>query len=114
MVIYILGKFLLNNAYQAYMLTESFLKRCLCLIIKLPKIKKVFIFLFLCITNLFSQCGDIETNPFYHYNVKGLTALDFTKIWSLQAYITQHRYDIICLWETFLNNLFKAISTESK
>ena len=35
----------------------------LCPIIKLPKITKVIIFLFLCITNLLSQFGDIETNP---------------------------------------------------
>ena len=68
--------------------------------------------MFLCITNLLSQCGDIEINPgprfssltFCHWNLNGLTAHDSIKISLLQAYITQHNYDIICLSETFLNS----------
>ena len=55
---------------------------------------------------------DIEENPgpkyssltFCHWNLNGLTAHDSTKISLLQAYITQHNYDIICLTETFLNS----------
>ena len=63
------------------------------------------------IQNLPSCCGGIEENPgpqyspltFCHWNLNGLTAHDSTKISLLQAYITQHNYDIICLTETFLN-----------
>ena len=80
--------------------------------IKLPKIGEITIFLFLCLPNLLAQCGDIEANPgpkyssltFCHWNLNGLTAHDFIKIWLLQACITQHNYDIICLFETFLNS----------
>ena len=114
MLMFYFGRFLLNNAYHGYncMLTEKLLKPYLYSIIKLPRITKVIVFLFLCITNLLSQCGDIETNPgprfssltFYHCNLNGLTAHDIIKISLLQAYITQHSYDIICLSEIFLNS----------
>ena len=73
-------------------------------------------FLFLCITNLLSQCGDIETNPgprfssltFCHWNLNSLTPHDSIKISLLQAYITQYNYDIICLSETFLNSSIQS------
>ena len=114
MLIFNFGRFLLNNAYHAYncMFTETFLKPFSYSIIKLPKITKVIVFLFLCITNLLSQCGDIEANSgprfssltFCHWDLIGLTAHDSIKISLVQAYITQHNYDIICLSETFLNS----------
>lgn len=64
------------------------------------------------IQNLLSCCGDIEENPglkfsyltFCHWSLNGLTAHDSIKISLLEAYITQHNYDIICLSETFLNS----------
>ena len=112
MLIFNFGRFLLNNAYHAYncMLTEM---PYLFSIIKLPKITKVIVLLFLCITNLLSQCGDIETNPgprfssltFCHWNLNGLTAHDSIKISLLQAFITQHNYDIICLSETLNSSI---------
>ena len=79
---------------------------------KLPKMTKIAIFLLFCLRNLLFRCGDIEANPgpkyssltFCHWNLNGLTAHDSIKISLLQAYITQHNYDIICLWETFLNS----------
>ena len=40
---------------------------------------------------------------FCHWNLNGLTAHNSIKISLLQAYITQHNYDIICLLETFPN-----------
>ena len=57
------------------------------------------------------SCGDIEKNTgpkyssltFYHWNLNGLSAHDSIKISLLQAYVTQHNYNIICLSETFLN-----------
>ena len=69
-------------------------------------------FLLFFIQNLLSCCDDIEENPgpkyssltFCHWNLNGLTAHDSTKISLLEAYITQHKYDIICLTETFLNS----------
>ena len=64
MLIFNFGKFLLNNTYHVYncMLTEKLLKLYLSSIIKLLRITKVNIFLFLCITSLLSQCDGIETN----------------------------------------------------
>ena len=64
------------------------------------------------IQNLLSCCGDIEESPgpkyssltFCHWNLNRLTAHYPTKISLLQAYITQHNYDIICLTETFLDS----------
>ena len=40
---------------------------------------------------------------FCRCNLNGLTAHDSIKISLLQAHITQHNYDIICLSEAFLN-----------
>ena len=86
---------------------------------KLAKIAKITIFLFLCITSLLFCFGDIEKNPgpkyssltFCHWNLNGLTAHDSIKISLLQAYVTQHNYDIICLSETFLNSFIDSSDT---
>ena len=99
-----------KNLYQVYSrliknIPASFRLRFL-------KIADITVFLLFFIQNLLSCCGDIEENPgpkyssltFCHWNLNGLTAHDSTKISLLQAYITQHNYDIICLTETFLNS----------
>ena len=100
-----------NNLYQVSrrlikIIPASFRQRFL-------KIADITVFLLFFIQkNLLSCCGDIEENPrpkyssltFCHWNLNGLTAHDSTIISSLQAYITQHNYDIICLTETFLNS----------
>ena len=99
-----------KNLYQIYS----------CLIKNIPasfrlrflKIGDITVFLLFFIQNLLSCCGDIEENPgpkyssltFCHWNLNGLTAHHSTKMSLLQAYITQHNYDIICLTETFLNS----------
>ena len=83
------------------------LQKRMSLTAKLPNM-----FLFICIVNLLCRCGDIETNPgpkflsttFCHWNLNELTAHDSIKISLLQAYILQHKYDITCLSETFLNS----------
>ena len=57
-------------------------------------------------------CGDIEINPgrkqssltFCHWNLNGIGVYDFIKISSLQRYITDHTFNIICLSETSLNS----------
>ena len=84
------------------------------------KIADITVFLLSFIQNLLSCCGDIEENPrpknssltFCHWNLNGLTAHDSTKISLLQAYITQHNYDIICLTETFLNSSIPSDDTK--
>ena len=48
---------------------------------------------------------------FCHWNLNGLTAHDSIKISLLQAYVTQHNYDIICLSETFLNSSIDSSNT---
>ena len=86
---------------------------------KLPKIAKITLFLGLCIPSPLSRCGDIEkkTGPKYlsltfcHWNLNGLTAHDSIKISLLQAYVTQHNYDIISLSETFLNSSIDSSDT---
>ena len=76
------------------------------------KIADITVFLLFFIQNLLSCFGDIEENPgpkysslvFCHWNLNELTAHDSIKTSLLQAYITQHNHDIICLTETFLNS----------
>ena len=61
---------------------------------------------------LLLESGDIETNPgprksfikFCHWNLNGLAAHDFVKIPLIEAFITTHNFDIICLSETFLDS----------
>ena len=99
-----------NNLYQVSshlikIISASF---CLCFL----KIADITVFLLFFIQNLLSCCGDNEENhgpkysslTFCHWNLNRLTAHDTTKISLLQAYITQHNYDIIFLTETFLNS----------
>ena len=57
--------------------------------------------------------GDIETNPgpkisstfkFCHWNLNGLAAHDVVKVHLIEAFITTHNFDIVCLSETFLDS----------
>ena len=48
---------------------------------------------------------------FCHWNLNGLTAHDSIEILLLQAYVTLHNYDIICLSETFLNSSIDSSDT---
>ena len=66
---------------------------------------------FKCLLILLS--GDIELNPgpkrysnlkVCHYNLNSLTSHSFAKVSSLQAYNAIHKFDIICLSETFLDS----------
>ena len=59
------------------------------------------------------RSGDVETNPgpkkssvikFCHWNLNGLAAHDFLKVSLIEAFITTHNFDIICLSETFLDS----------
>ena len=64
--------------------------------------------------------GDIETNPgpdpdylnsfsFCHRNLNGSAAHNFMKMSLLQAYNAINRFDIICLSETYLDNIILMI-----
>ena len=72
--------------------------------------------MFLRITNLLSICGDIDANPgprfssltFCHWDLNSIATHDSIKISLLQAYITQHNDDIICLSGTFLNSSIQS------
>ena len=55
-----------------------------------------------------SLSGDVETNPgpkrnstetfsFCHWNFNSISSHDYVKIFLLKAYITVHKFDIICL-----------------
>ena len=57
--------------------------------------------------------GDIETNPgprksspikFCRWNLNGLAAHDFIKVPLIEAFISTHNLDILCLSETFLDS----------
>ena len=58
-------------------------------------------------------CGDVEVNPgpgqwtslsFCHWNLNSISAHDFVKVSLLEAYNAIHKFDRICLSETFLNS----------
>ena len=57
--------------------------------------------------------GDIEVQPgpvdknklsICHWNLNGLVVHNFIKLSSLQAFNTMHKFDVICISETFLNS----------
>ena len=61
------------------------------------------------------QYGDIETNPgprgkcsqyfsFCHWNLNSLSAHNYAKVTLLQAFNTLHKFDLICLSETYLDS----------
>ena len=65
------------------------------------------------VTYLLLRSGDVETNlgpkkssviKFCHWNLNGLAANDFLKASLIEAFITTHNFDIICLSETFLDS----------
>ena len=60
-------------------------------------------------------CGDVDINPgsktisqqgFFicHWNRNSIFVYNFAKIFLLKAYITIHRFNIICLSETYLDS----------
>ena len=70
---------------------------------------KTIIFLSLCVS---MRSNEIEVNPssrdssltFFNWNLSGLTAYAIIKISLLQAFVTHHNCDIICLFETLSNS----------
>ena len=59
--------------------------------------------------------GDVEVNPgpknsvseclsICHWNLNSILAHDYSKLFLLKAYISVHKFDIICLSETYLDS----------
>ena len=72
-----------------------------------------FVILYFCYILL--THGDIEVNPgpkkncstnfsFCHWNLNSLSAHNYVKLSSLQAYNSVYKHDVICLSETYLDN----------
>ena len=64
---------------------------------------------------LIMLCGDVEINPgpktisqqgfsICHWNLNSIIAHNFAKIFLLKAYVAIHKFDIICLSETYLDS----------
>ena len=74
------------------------------------------IFDYLCFKyNLLLPCGDVELNPgtkqnaakkftIYHWDLNSIAAHNFAKLVLLKAYSSVHKFDIICLSETYLDS----------
>lgn len=65
------------------------------------------------LNNIETNIESDETNPgpkkypyinFYHWNVNGLAAHNFVKMFLMEAFITAQNFDIIRLLETFLDS----------
>ena len=63
------------------------------------------------------RCGDVESNPgpkdkhclsVCHYNINSLVAHNFAKLSSLEAFNAVHKFDIICISESFLDSSFSS------
>ena len=96
-------------------LNKPAIKCCIC-----PHVHVFFCQLLLYISViLLLLSGGIETNPvpdpgylnsfsFCHWNLNSIAAHNFIKISLLQAYNAIHRFDIICLSETYLDNFYHS------
>ena len=73
------------------------------------------IYLFFFFNLLVSLSGDLEVNPgpnckpnealsIYHWNLNSLSAHNMATLHLLKAYVTVHKFDIICLSETYLDS----------
>ena len=65
---------------------------------------------------LIIRSGDVEVNPgpknsasecltIFHWNLNNILAHDYSKLFLLKAYISVHKFDIICLSETYLDSI---------
>ena len=64
---------------------------------------------------IFNRSGDIEKNPgpkpssyqnfsICHWNLNSISVHNFLKLPLLRAHITVHKFDVICLSETYLDS----------
>ena len=65
--------------------------------------------------SILTLSGDVKTNPrprrnstetfsFCHWNLNSISSHNYVKMFLLKAYITVHKFDIICLSETYLDS----------
>ena len=77
-----------------------------------------FGFYIMAVINLTLLCGDIEENPgpitkpnnnlsVCHWNVNSIPSHTFQEIAVLQSFVAVHKFDIICVSKTFLNNTYE-------
>ena len=75
----------------------------------------IFVVYLLYHIRLIKFCGDIELNPgpkpssfkyfsICHWNLNSITSHDFLKVKLLTAYNVMHKFDIICISESYLNS----------
>ena len=76
-------------------------------------ILSLFTLYFFLISGLLLLCGDVESNPgpkvrqilsVIHWNLNSLSVHDYIKLSSLQAFNTLHKFDLICISETFFDS----------
>ena len=84
-----------------------------------PKVRCVtsYLYYFFCSLILLTH-GDVETNPgpkkshsyfsCCHWNVNSLIAHNKLKVSLLEAYNTVHKYDFICISETYFDSLVES------
>ena len=77
-----------------------------------------YLFMLLCGITLLLICGDVELNlgpkktkscynfSLYCWNLNSVTAHNFSIISLLEAYNVQHKFDMICISETYLDSSF--------
>ena len=72
------------------------------------------VFVWLC-SLLVMLSGDVEVNPgpekkdkdflsIFHWNLNSISAYDYSKLFLLNLYNSPHKFDIICLSETYLDS----------
>ena len=93
--------------------------RLLLLLINFSESKDSFFgFNILVFMSLILLCGDIKEYPglkikpndnlsVCKWNVNGILSHNFQKMAVLESFVAMHRFDIICISETFLNNTYE-------
>ena len=46
----------------------------------------------------------VQTLSICHWNLNSICAHNFGKLYLLRAYVSVHKFDMICLWETYLDD----------
>ena len=65
--------------------------------------------------NSMKLCGDVEENPgpkpnsnqifsVCHWNLNSVSAHNYIKLSLLRVYVSTHKFDVICIFETYLDS----------
>ena len=110
LLLYCFFVYLLSIFLKGFFVTLKSVKRCFAVC--------TYVLFYLFFDTIFSKIllvnsGDIGANPgprksspikFCHWNLNGLAAHDFIKAPLIEAFISTHDFDILCLSETFLDS----------